>query len=106
VNRVHYEIYQMLPSGGRLWRDRAATLAHAQERLVRLNAKEAATYVIYNARSGKPLDPIGSGPHQITRYHGIMARMTRATRPGLLMNRFRKLALALRNGSFPTTTES
>ena len=33
MNWVEYDIYEMLPSGGRLWRDSASTLENAKARL-------------------------------------------------------------------------
>ena len=53
-----YDIYQKLPSGGRLWTESAATLEHAKERLLSLCSSSPATYLIYHFSSGKLIEPI------------------------------------------------
>jgi hypothetical protein len=51
-----YDIYQKLPSGGRLWVESAATLELAKERLANLCANSPAMYAIYHFSSGKLLE--------------------------------------------------
>ena len=53
-----YDIYQKLPTGGRLWIESAATLETAKERLGSLCAIHPATYLIYHFSSGKLVEPI------------------------------------------------
>ena len=53
-----YDIYQKLPSGGRLWIESAATLEHARERLLSLCSSDPATYLICDFSSGKLIEPI------------------------------------------------
>jgi hypothetical protein len=53
-----YDIYQKLPTGGRLWIESAATLETAKERLASLCAIHPATYLIYHFSSGKLVEPI------------------------------------------------
>src|SRR5580658_1211645 len=105
MNWVEYDIYEMLPSGSRLWRDSAATLEHAKVRLSRLSAKDSATFAIYHAGSGKLLDPAAPGPYRTTRYRGIGKKSIESIPPGFA-NKFKKLVFSLRNGFFPTATES
>ena len=51
-----YDIYQKLPSGGRLWIESAATLEHAKERLLSLCSSSTDTFSIYYFSSGKLLE--------------------------------------------------
>jgi len=53
-----YDIYQKLPTGGRLWIESAATLEHAKERLLSLcSSSSTDTYSIYYFSSGKLIEP-------------------------------------------------
>jgi len=106
MNWVEYDIYEMLPSGGRLWRASAATLEHAKERLIGLSAKGTATYAICHSSSGKPLDPARSDSGQITKYREVAAKTIGGTSTGLFANKFKRLVFSLRNGFFPPPTES
>jgi hypothetical protein len=51
-----YDIYQKLPSGGRLWIESAATLELAKERLASLCSNSRTTYLIYHFSSGKLIE--------------------------------------------------
>jgi hypothetical protein len=53
-----FDIYQKLPSGGRLWIESALTLEHAKERLISLCAANKANYSIYHFSSGKLVEPV------------------------------------------------
>jgi hypothetical protein len=61
-----YDIYQKLPGGGRLWIESALTLEHAKERLTNLFSKNPGKYLIYDFRSGKPVEPMAWNRSRIT----------------------------------------
>jgi hypothetical protein len=53
-----YDIYQKLPTGGRLWVESTTTLEHAKERLISLCSSAPATYLIYDFSSGKLVETV------------------------------------------------
>jgi hypothetical protein len=101
MNRMAYEIYQRLPSGGRFWVDSAETLEHASDRWAALRAKNEAIYVIYHSCSGKLLEPLGSiagSSHQPSQ--DMLVKVFGTERSRNIVNKFKKLAFTLTNRRF------